>query len=421
MMLPQLDVTWYSASMTTSISILPNQRALFDIPDHVTYLNCAYMSPLMNSVAAAGEAAVRQKQHPWEISAAEFFDVPLKGRELFARLVGADADDIAIVPAVSYGMAIAALNTGIRPDEEILILEDQFPSNVYPWKEKARDCGARLVVIPRVSPSGEDPRATRRSVDAGASAATSARRHSLTSRIIKAISDRTAVVALPQCHWIDGTLIDLVAVGKAVRKAGAKLVLDLTQSVGALPVDVREIRPDYLVCASYKWLFGPYSIGFLYVAPHLQQGRPLEYGWTDRKGSMDFSRLVDYQDEFVSGAVRFDMGQRSQLQLMPMAIRGMQQLLDWGVPEIAATLSQKNRDIAERARKLGLTCVPEDQRAGHYLGLGFPDGMPVDIHRKLARNDIHVSIRGDSMRITPHLYNTDEDSDRLIEILGSLL
>ena len=111
---------------------LPNQRTLFDIPDDVAYLNCAYMSPLLNTVAAAGEKAVRQKQHPWQITAPDFFSLPDRGRELFARIIGANREDIAIVPSVSYGMAIASLNIEMGSGQEILVLEDQFPSNVYP-------------------------------------------------------------------------------------------------------------------------------------------------------------------------------------------------------------------------------------------------------------------------------------------------
>lgn len=390
--------------MISLTDTLPNQRALFDIPDDVAYLNCAYMSPLLKTVAAAGETAVRKKQRPWEFSSTDFFEVPDTARDLFARLVGATGEDIAIVPAVSYGMAVAALNIELRAGQEILLLEDQFPSNVYPWREKAKSSGARLVTLARVSPAG---------LQSGADA--------WTTRIVEAINPGTAIVALPQCHWIDGSLIDLIEVGKAARAVGAALVLDVTQSAGAMPIDVKEIQPDYLVCAAYKWLLGPYSLGFLYVAPHRWEGRPLEHGWTDRKGAEDFSRLVDYQEELAPGARRFDMGERSQLQLMPMSVCAMRQILDWGIAEISATLAQKTRVIAERAQALGLTSVPEKMRAGHYLGLGFPGGLPVNIHQQLAAHHVHVSIRGDAMRVTPHLYNTDQDIERLFEVLETVL
>jgi selenocysteine lyase/cysteine desulfurase len=377
---------------------LPSQRALFDIPDDVAYLNCAYMSPLLNSVAEAGEKAVRQKQHPWEITAPDFFAVPDTGRELFARIIGADREDIAIVPSVSYGMAIAALNIEVGPGQEIVVLEDQFPSNVYPWMEKAKSSGGRLVTLPRIS-----------------------HQETWTSRLLESIGPQTAIVALPHCHWIDGALIDLVAVGKAARAAGAALVLDVTQSVGVMPFDVREIQPDYLVAAGYKWLLGPYSLGFTYIAPHRQNGLPLEHGWAGRKGAEDFSRLIDYQLEPAPGVRRFDMGERSQLHLMPMAVAALQQILDWGVEEIACSLVQETRIIAERAKEFGLKSVPENQRAGHYLGLKFPDGIPAGIHEQLAKHQVYVSIRGDSMRVTPHLYNTGRDVDRLFKALEAVV
>ncbi len=383
---------------------LPNQRALFDIPEEVAYLNCAYMSPLLNKVAAAGEAAVRQKQRPWEITSGDFFELPDLARELFAGMIGSDREAIAIVPAVSYGMAVAALNIELEAGQEILLLEDQFPSNVYPWTEKAKESGGHVVTLPRAPVSGLED-----SSDAW------------TTRIIDAINPRTKIVALPQCHWIDGSLIDLIAVGRAVRQVGAALVLDVTQSAGVMPIDVKKIQPDYLVSAAYKWLFGPYSLGYLYVAPHRREGRPLEHGWAVRKGAEDFSRLVDYQEEMAPGARRFDMGGRSQLQLMPMGVCAMQQILDWGIEEIAATLAQKTRAIAERAQHMGLTSVPEKLRAGHYLGLGFPDGLPKNIHQQLAEHNVHVSIRGEAMRVSPHLYNTDQDIDRLFEVLESVM
>jgi len=203
--------------MAESVTTLPNQRELFDIPQDVAYLNCAYMSPLLKAVAAVGEQAVRRKQHPWEISPPDFFDLPDQGRELFARIIGASREDIAIVPAVSYGVAIAALNVELAAGQEILLLEDQFPSNVYSWMELAKSSGGRLITLPRTP-----------------GPLTAGQQESWTARIIDAISPQTALVALPHCHWIDGSLIDLVAVGEAARNSGASLVLDVTQSAGAM-------------------------------------------------------------------------------------------------------------------------------------------------------------------------------------------
>ena len=386
--------------MNSATRLLPNQRALFDIPEDVAYLNCAYQSPLMKPVVEAGEKAVRMKQHPWQTTSPDFFSLPDRGRELFARIIGAESDGIAVIPAISYGMAIAALNIEMSEGQEILVLEDQFPSNVYPWREKARESGGRMVTVPRPrSLAGELTPAE------------------WTPSIIEAIGPQTAVVALPHCHWTDGTLIDLVAVGEAARSAGAALVLDVAQSLGALPIDVKAIQPDYLVSVTYKWLMGPYSLGFLYVAPHRRDGRPVEHSWAGRKGAENFARLVDYQDEWAPGVQRMDMGEKSQFHLMPMAIAAMEQLLDWGIENIAATLSAKTRNIADRAATLGLTSVPAEQRAGHFLGLRFPGGVPDQLLERLFDQKIFVSVRGDSMRVTPHLYNTEHDVDRLIAAL----
>ncbi len=345
--------------MNSAARLLPNQRALFDIPEDVAYLNCAYQSPLMKPVVEAGEKAVRMKQHPWQTTSPDFFSLPDRGRELFARIIGADSDGIAVIPAISYGMAIAALNIEIAAGQEILVLEDQFPSNVYPWREKARESGGRVLTVPRPrSLAGEHTPVE------------------WTPAIIEAIGPQTAIVALPHCHWTNGSMIDLVAVSEAARRAGAALVLDVAQSLGALPIDVKAIQPDYLVSVTYKWLMGPYSLGFLYIAPHRRDGRPIEHSWAGRKGADNFARLVDYQDEWAPGVQRMDMGEKSQFHLMPMAIAAMEQILKWGIDNIALTLAAKTRDIADRAATLGLTSVPAEQRAGHFLGLRFPGGVP---------------------------------------------
>ncbi len=384
-------------------TIIPSQRHLFDMPQDVAYLNCAYMSPLMNDVVAAGDAGIRLKATPWSLTLDDFFTEVVNLRERFSRLINANSIDIAIIPSVSYGIATAAKNLPLQSGQEVLVLEDQFPSNMYSWKKLASQKEASINMIRRAdAASGNGP------VD-------------WTSAILENITDKTAIVALPHCHWTDGAKIDLEKVAGKIRGHGGKLVLDITQSGGAMPIDVESIQPDFLVCACYKWLLGPYSLGFLYVAPRWQQGEPLEETWLARRGSEDFRRLVDYQDAYQPGAVRFDMGERSQFHLAPMANHALQCLLDWGVENIAATLKQKTDAIAEKARSLGLTVLPDHLRGGHYLGLTVPGGVPDTLAPTLAEERIFVSVRGDSIRVTPHLYNTQDDADRLISALEKLL
>jgi selenocysteine lyase/cysteine desulfurase len=226
---------------------------------------------------------------------------------------------------------------------------------------------------------------------------------------------------LPHCHWTDGGLLDLAAIGRRCRAVGSALVLDVTQSLGALPLDLAAVRPDFLVCPGYKWLLGPYSLGYLYVAPQHRQGRPLEHNWIARENSEDFARLVDYRAGYQPGARRFDMGERSNFALLPVSIVGLEQLLAWGVENIAATLAARTAAIAERALGLGLSASPPELRAGHYVGLRFPRGMPDSLPERLAREQVHVSLRGDSLRVTPHLYNHDEDVARLFRVLEQVV
>lgn len=382
----------------TAPSPIDCQRSLFDLPRQIAWLNCAYMSPLMTAAVAAGEAGLRRKARPWQLTQRDFFSDSERARALFARLVGASPGDIAIVPSASYGIAVAAANLRVEPGQEIVVLEDQFPSNVYAWQRKAADSGASLRIVRRaeaVAGPGID----------------------WTSAIAAAIGGQTAILALPHCLWTDGSLVDLVRVGALARAHGAALVLDLTQSAGALAFDVAAVQPDFMVAAAYKWLLGPYSLGFLYAAPHRQNGRPIEENWIIRTGSEDFARLVEYADDYQPGARRYDMGERSSFHLMPVAVAALEQILGWDVRRIAATLAARNRTIAARAAGLGFTALPDDCRAGHFLGIRRPGGVPEGLLAKLAAQQVFVSVRGDSIRVTPHLYNDDEDVERFFDAL----
>ncbi len=376
--------------------MIPSQRHLFDIPRDVAYLNCAYMSPLPHEAVAAGQAALARKARPWSIRPADFFSETERARDLFARLIGCDAEGVALVPAASYGLATACRNLPLGAGRTIVIAEDQFPSNVNPWRARAAEVGAEVVIARAI---GGD----------------------LTAGFLDAIDARTAIVACGQCRWTDGALIDLVRVGEAARAAGAALALDLTQSAGASPFDMDAVQPDFLVAAAYKWLMGPYAVGFLHVAPRRREGRPLEEHWLGRSGSEDFTRLVEPSTGYRPGARRFDMGEAPNFGLLPAACVALERLIDWDPAAIQATLRAKTEAIARRAADLGLTASDPALRAGHFLGLGFPEGPPAGLPEKLAAAGVHVSLRGASLRVTPHLYNDDEDADRLLAALAAAL
>jgi selenocysteine lyase/cysteine desulfurase len=377
---------------------LASQRHLFDIPHEVAFLNCAYISPLPKASLMAGEQGLRRKSRPWTVAPADFFTSSETVRKLFADLINAQADDIAFTAAVSYGMAQAAHNIQIENTQTIVTLSEQFPSNVYPWMDLAERTGAAFVSVPR--PGDDD----------------------WTSALLSFIDRSTGIVAVPHCHWTDGGLIDLEAIGAACRRVGAVLCVDATQSVGALPLDVKRVDPDFLAVASYKWLLGPYSLGFLYVAPRWQDGRPIEHNWIARKDSENFAGLVNYSAEFQAGARRFDVGERSNFALMPVAEASLKLLSEWTVPRIFETLRRRTAAIAERAYgEFGISSVPAHRRAGHYLGLRFSGGIPSDLPMRLAAADVYVSVRGRAMRVTPHVWNTDDDVEKLFTVLKTTL
>jgi selenocysteine lyase/cysteine desulfurase len=157
------------------------------------------------------------------------------------------------------------------------------------------------------------------------------------------------------------------------RGTTSRLVIEGSQSLGAMPLDVDELRPDFLVTVGYKWLLGPFSVGYLLVAEEHRQGEPLEENWILRAGSEDFARLVDYRDEYQPGARRFDVGERTKFELIPMAIAALEQIHQWTVPLVAAALAARTSDIAQRAARLGLDPMPDSQRGPHMLGVRLPE------------------------------------------------
>lgn len=375
--------------------MIESARHLFDIPEDIHYFNCAYMSPLLKHAEQAGKMGVSAKAQPWQISQTDFFTNSDRARELFASLINARAKDIAIIPSVSYGTAIAAQNLPLNEGDKVLVLAEEFPSNLYAWRVQAKARGASVMTVER--PVNND----------------------WTSAVLYALHDSAIkIVVLPQTHWIDGGQLDLVRIAAARQQYKFALVLDLTQSLGVVGFDVQSVQADFLICATYKWLLGPYSFGFLYVAPKHHAGIPLEYGWINRPAADDFSRLIDYTDEINTDATRFDMGERANMQLTPIAIAGLEQIHRWGQAKIEASLGAYTAELSERLAAHGFVACDSAYRSPHYLSVLHPDGLPEDLLSLLANEQVYVSKRGDSIRISPHLYNNARDAAQLTTVLA---
>ncbi len=377
----------------------PSQRHLFDIPSDIAYFNCAYNAPQLNASREALINGVHTKSSPWGRTPGDFFDSAEAVRELAAGLFGGRADNYAIVPSASYGMSSAAraLEPQLRPAERILMLDGAFPSEYLPWQRVAaeRRCVVEQVAAPE---SG-----------------------SWSDALINRIDRRVRAVVVPHCHWVDGALLDLEAIATSCHEHGALLAVDATQSLGAMPLDIDAIKPDFLVASGYKWLLAPYGFSLFYAAPRWHGARPLEESWLAREGAADFTTLTDYASNYQAGARRFDMGEKCIPTILPGAIAALEQIGEWGIEAISEQLSLITRHLAHVLRQAGCTLLGEEQRAPHILGLKLPAHSSADVVNDLMRQGIYISQRADHLRIAPHLHVNEHDIARLERALCTLL
>src|SRR6202048_2418411 len=244
--------------------MLASQRALFEMPRNICYLNSASYSPLPLRTQEAGRSAVGRKGTPWTLDAAFANVQHERARAAAARLINADPADIALIPSVSYGVATAAKLLTIARGARVIVLENDHSSPVLEWQARADAQG--FVVETVRQPDDSD----------------------WTSAVLAAIERPGAapvgLASISSVHWSDGGLIDIDKVGAALRQRGAKFLIDATQGVGVLAMDVKRLDPDFVIFPTYKWLLGPYGRAFLYVAPRHQDGIPLEQTAGGRRG-----------------------------------------------------------------------------------------------------------------------------------------
>ncbi len=379
---------------------MQNQRHLFVLRKSSIFLNCAFMSPLLKSVRAAGIQGIDCKANPAAVTADHFFRDSEVLRREFAALIGvSDPKRIAIIPSVSYGLAAVTRNIRLSQGDEIVVAAEQFPSNYYPWSRLAGSCGAQVRVVHPPTDAVQRGRVWN-------------------ERILESIGPQTRVVSLGHVHWTDGTRFDLATIRTRTREVGAQLIVDGTQSVGALPFSAADYQPDALICAGYKWLMGPYSIGMAYFGEAFDGGMPIEENWINRYGSEDFTALVRYQDRYQDGSLRYDVGERSNFVLTPMMIAALRQVRVWRPERIQEYCERVSRRAIRRLRENGFWIEDEAHRGRHLFGIRLPQAVDTDtIRKRLGEKRISVSFRGSAIRVSPHLYNTAEEMDLLADVL----
>lgn len=381
--------------------MLGSQRELFDLPRDVCFFNAAAWSPIPLSAVEEGKAGAERKSRPWEIAedfAAGQFS---RARTAAAGLINAAPEDVALIPSVGYGVATAAKIYRVPAGSRVLVLDSDHSSPTLEWMARAEAGGYEVEVV------------------------TPGRDRDWTSAVLDAIARKDAkpvsLASISSIHWSDGGAIDIAKVKAALAPSNAGLLIDATHAVGVMTTDVQDLDPDFVIFPTYKWLLGPYGRAFLYVAKRHQDGVPLEqtsYG-RRRVVAEDQSYFTDLR--YVDNATRFDMGERDFFVALGVAAHSIELLQSWGIGNIRARLQMLTRLLGEGVADLNVEVLRDDLRAPHILSLGFPGGMPENLAASLRSERVYAAPRLGRLRISPHVYNDEQDCDRFVEVLRNVM
>jgi selenocysteine lyase/cysteine desulfurase len=378
---------------------LTSQKHKFDLPIEVAYLNCANISPLSKKLVNLGKEAIDLRIRPYEISIQDWFDPVESVKKSFARLINCENHQrIALIPSVSYGIASVAQNIELKTGDEIMVVGEQYPSNYYSWVNIAEKYGGKIKTVdaPKTANKGEV----------------------WNEQILEAINEKTKVVALGNVHWTDGTLFNLADIREKANQYKALLIIDGSQSIGALPFDINKVRPDAVFCVGYKWLMGPFSLGLAYFGEYFDNGKPLEENWINRKDSDNFQGLVEYTSEYRPYAGRYNIGENSNFHLLPILNGALEQLEEWSPGRIQDYCYKLTYEPIAELRKSGCVIENEANRSKHLFGIRF--NRPIDLKQlqhRFIENKIYASLRGEALRISVNVYNDASDMDRLVGVI----
>ncbi len=374
-------------------------REAFELPQSLCYLNAAAIGPIPEIVRQAGIAGISSKSQPWTRDRSLSRNTTNEFRSLAADLIGASSSDIAVMTAVSYGIATVLANHRPPAGSRFLIMAGEHTSLALGLARHAEIHGCKLEVV---HPTHGD---------------------NWTAALIEALvrpgEPPVSLAGLTPLHWTSGAVVDLAELIPMVHQQGGNVLVDATQVAGVMHIDVAKLKPDWLVFPTYKWLLGPFHLAVLYVAPHHQDIQPLEQHVGTRQGTNPALVQDSSQLAFAAGASRLDSGEPDTFSAIPMGLAALRFLKNWSIEARAIHIAELTAALANGVASLPLEMVEDSFRARHILALRRSSPFPESTVARLAQHNVHVSVRQGHVRISPHIYNNEADIALCLKALRS--
>jgi cysteine desulfurase / selenocysteine lyase len=373
------------------------QKQWFEIADAI-YLNTAAHAALPRVALHAVQTSVEANKYPHHMDDATFFEAPSRIRASLSKMIGAKSEEIALTTGASTGVAAVAHFLKWKAGDEVITAKGEFPLQYATWKPMEESHGVKITIV--------EPR----------------ERFITADDLIHALTPKTRVVSVSHVRFDDGSLLNAARVAAACHAQGSLFVLDVSQSCGAVPMDVHELGADFLVCAGYKWLLSPYGTGFFWAkSEHFDTVRPGPFYWTAQGAEDDFFKLNFVDPAPSRSAKRWDVAEAAtyfNFNLAAMAA-SVDFVLRAG-PELVFEHNRKLIDLLfQRLPKGCVSASPLDFAERGPYGC-FTAGIPEktsELYQKLQKERVVVAMRGGKIRVSPHLFNSERDIDRLINVL----
>ena len=374
------------------------RKEWFEIED-ATYLNTAAHAAIPRVALRAVQTSIEANKFPHRVDGAVFFETPMRIRASLAKIIGARPEEIALTTGASTGVAAVAHLLRWKAGDEVITAKGEFPLQYATWKPMEEREGVKLkIVAPRD-------------------------RFITADDLIAAMTPGTRVVSVSHVRYDDGSLLDAARVAAACHAQGALLVLDVSHSCGAVPIDVKELGADFLVCAGYKWLLSPYGTGFFWVKSELQDtGRPGPFSWTSQATDSFFElNFVDPKPS--SSAKRWDAAEAYTHFNFNLAV--MNASVDFVLRVGPELVREHNRKLMEFLfEHLPEDCVrasPLDsaQRGPYACFTARTPEKTAELYQKLQKENVIVSLREGRIRVSPHLFNSERDIERLLSVVSA--